>query len=268
VLPTPTVEFFSYYENAPLPRPASTDAMGTLPVRAVQYCLPLKAASGNGFYLYPPFDFAVRWDGVRSDFAWLDGDGNIREWLPLDSGNAVYHPSAADVLAAVPPDRAGVLGEVLDPEGPSFISADPRAPQTLEILTGIVVRTQPGWVSAVRSVANWASPRPFTVLDGVVETDWYRNDVPTTIRLNQPGEARFHRHLPLAQLQVVPLPALRPHHVNAEHPTGMAQWPDDVWREYVQVARARVQAERRGTYVSAAKRAVRTDRCPYPHPAG
>jgi hypothetical protein len=119
-------------------------------------------------------------------------------------------------------------------------------------------------VSVIRSVANWASPRPFTVLDGVVETDWYRNDVPTTFRLTQPGEVRFHRHLPLAQLQVVPLAALRPEHVNPDQSTGIAAWPEDVWEEFVAVARPRQAGEQKGTYATAARRAAANDRCPYP----
>jgi hypothetical protein len=145
MLPAPKVEFFSYYEGAPMPRPASPDAMGTLPVRAAQYCVPLKAASGHGFYLYPPFDFAVRWDGLRSEFTWLAEDGAAQEWLALDSGNCVYHPAGGTVRASVPGDRATVVDEVMDADGPSFISADPRAPHTMEILTSVVVRTEPGW---------------------------------------------------------------------------------------------------------------------------
>jgi hypothetical protein len=211
-LPRPTVEFFSHYEGAPLPQPASNDAMGTLPVRAAQFCLPLKAASGFGFYLYPPFDFAVRWDGTRSSFTWLDEDGEPERWRSMENNALFYHPTAAAALASVPAERAGVLGEVMDPEGHSFINADPRSPNTMEITTGLVVRTQPGWGSAIRSVANWASPRPYMVLDGVIETDWYRTDIPITIRLPQPGEVRFSRSLPMAQLQVVPLAALRPEH--------------------------------------------------------
>jgi hypothetical protein len=268
VVPTPQVEFFSFYEGAPLPQPASVDAMGTLPVRAAQYCVPLKAASGNGFYLFTPFDFAVRWDGLRSEFAWLEDGGAIRRWLPLEGGGCIFHPSAGAVRASVPADRAPVLDEVLDAEGPSFLSADPRSPHTMEVLTGLVVRTQPGWVSVIRSVANWASPRPYTVLDGVVETDWYRNDLPTTIRLTQPGEVRFHRHLPIAQLQVVPLASLRPQHVNADHPAGFAAWPDDVWAEFVSTSRPRFAGDRRGTYATASRRAAANGRCPYPQPGG
>jgi hypothetical protein len=266
-VPAPRVEFFSHYEGAPLPQPASTDAMGTLPVRAAQHCLPLKAASGNGFYLYPPFDFAVRWDGTRSSFTWLGADGEPEGWRSMENNAIFYHPSAAAARASVPADRAAEVDEVLDAEGHSFINADPRSPNTIEITTGLVVRTERGWISVVRSVANWASPRPYLVLDGAIETDWYRTDIPVTIRLPQPGEVRFSRSLPMAQLQVVPLASLRPEHTNADHPTGIAHWPEDVWREYVASARPRHTATHMGTYVAASRRAAANGRCPYPHEA-
>jgi hypothetical protein len=75
----PTAEFFSIYKDAPLPTPASTDLMGAMPVRAAQFCVPFKAASGLGFYVFPPADFAVRWDGQRSDVSWLDDRGRHAE---------------------------------------------------------------------------------------------------------------------------------------------------------------------------------------------
>src|SRR3954453_12808225 len=112
MLPTPQVEFYIHHEPAPRPQPASADAMGTLPVRAAQHCLPLKAASGNGFYLYPPFDFAVPWAGVRSQFTWLRADGEPEGWQSMDNNALFHHPSAAAARASVPSDRAHVLDEV------------------------------------------------------------------------------------------------------------------------------------------------------------
>ena len=68
--------------------------MGAMPVRAAQFCVPLKAASGSGFYVYPPVDFAVRWDGQRSDVSWLDDRGRTTDWEPLDGGADVSCPTA------------------------------------------------------------------------------------------------------------------------------------------------------------------------------
>src|SRR5690349_25028078 len=93
----PTAEFFSIYEGAPLPTPASVDLMGALPIRAAQFCVPIKAASGLGFYVYPPVDFAVRWDGQRTDVGSLGARGQATERLPLDGGVGVVLPGRGGV---------------------------------------------------------------------------------------------------------------------------------------------------------------------------
>jgi hypothetical protein len=264
----PTAEFFSIYKDAPLPTPASTDLMGAMPVRAAQFCVPLKAASGLGFYVFPPADFAVRWDGQRSDVSWLDDQGRTTDWLPLDGGVDVFLPGSAGVPAAVPGERAADLDSVMDAEGAPFINADPRAAAQMEITTGLVARTPPGWGILVRGLANWAAQRDHQILDGFVETDWYRAYLPVIVRLTTPGaEVRFFKHLPMAQLLVLPLSALRPT-PGGETGTsaGIAEWPEDVWREFVAARSPRHRNEQRGTYASASRRAERTGRCPYADP--
>ena len=81
----------------------------------------------------------------------------------------------------------------------------------MEITTGLIARTPPGWGILVRGLANWAPQRDHSVLDGFVETDWYRAFLPLIIRLTTPGaEVRFFRRMPMAQLHLVPLAALQP----------------------------------------------------------
>ena len=268
----PTVEFFSIYKDAPLPARASADLLGAMPVRAAQFCVPLKAASGSGFYVYPPVDFAVRWDGQRSDVSWLDDRGRTTDWEPLDGGADVFLPDSASVRAAVPAPRAGDLDSVMDAGGTPFINADPRAPFQMEITSGLIARTPPGWGILVRGLANWAPQRDHSVLDGFVETDWYRSFLPVIVRATTPGaEVRFFRRMPMAQLVVLPLAALRPE-AGGETGTssaGIAGWPDDLWREFVTTRAPRHQHETRGTYASASRRAEKNGRCPYADvPAG
>jgi hypothetical protein len=261
----PTVEFFSIYRDAPLPARASDDLMGAMPVRAAQFCVPMKAASGLGFYLYPPRDFAVRWDGQRSEVSWLDGDGLTTGWVPLDGGTDVHLPGGSAVRAAVPESRRDVLDSVMDAEGTPFINADPRAAAQMELTTGLIARTSPGWGLLVRGLANWGHQRDHQVLDGFIETDWYRSYLPVILRLTTPGaQVHFFRHMPMAQLFVLPLAAFRPE-VAGETGTsaGIAEWPEDVWREFVAARAPRHHAENKGTYASASRRAERTGRCPY-----
>lgn len=240
--------------------------MGAMPVRAAQFCLPLKAASGLGFYLYPPVDFAVRWDGRRSEVAWLDGAGRETGWLPLEGGRDVFLPDSGAVRAAVPEPRRPVLDSLMHAEGVPFINADPRACAQMEITTGLVVRTPRGWGSLVGGVANWPASQDHQVLQGFIETDWYRTFVPVIVRLSTPGaEVRFFRHLPMAQLQVLPVAALAQTSASGPGETspGVGAWPDDVWEEFVASRAPRHTKTRMGTYRTAARRAAANGRCPY-----
>lgn len=120
----------------------------------------------------------------------------------------VHLPGSGAVRAAVPADRATDLDSVMDPEGTPFTNADPRAAHQMEITTGLVARTQPGWGILVRGLANWGHQRDHQVLDGFMETDWYRSFLPVIIRATTPGaEVRFFRQLPMAQLVVLPMVA-------------------------------------------------------------
>ena len=168
--------------------------------------------------------------------------------------------------AAVPEPRRGDLDSVMDAEGTPFINADPRAPFQMELTTGLIARTSPGWGILVRGLANWGHTRDHQVLDGFVETDWYRAYLPVILRLCTPGaEVRFYKRMPMAQ-PVRPAargPAPGGRRRKRAPPAGIAEWPEDVWREFVTSRAPRHQSETRGTYASASRRAERNGRCPY-----
>ena len=120
-------------------------------------------------------------------------------------------PSARPSVPPYPPVRAADLDSVMDPEGTPFINADPGPPSRW--------RSPPAWSPApsrggASSSAGWPTGtrnRDHQVLDGFVETDWYRSFLPVIVRATTPGaEVRFFRHMPMAQLVVLPLAALRP----------------------------------------------------------
>ena len=52
-----------------------------MPTRAFRYCEPSTSASGFGYYIFPPINFSLQWDG--HDIIWtFDG---ATEWMPLNS---------------------------------------------------------------------------------------------------------------------------------------------------------------------------------------
>jgi hypothetical protein len=250
--PEPLVEFFLLYPDAPLPEPASNSVRGSLPSRAVRLCQPILAASAFGWYVFPPVDFALRWDGHATEWSLLEPDNTASGWQSLSGGVEGFCPEAETVLAEVPAARQHDLDIFANHGGRvNFIDADPRAENTLEIITGVLARTSPGWVLLARGVPNWPHRAGYDVLEGVLETDWYRSYVPTMIRLLEPGRiVRFYRSVPIMVVQAVPRAALTASAAPVRAVRGIAELPDDVWAEFVAMRRAREDQPGRGIYRS------------------
>jgi hypothetical protein len=91
--PEPLVEFFLLYPDAPLPEPASNSVRGSLPSRAVRLCQPILAASAFGWYVFPPVDFALRWDGHATEWSLLEPD-NTAVIVTRNAWNRGHPPTA------------------------------------------------------------------------------------------------------------------------------------------------------------------------------
>lgn len=259
----PQVEFLLINESTPAPTPASESLNGSLPSRAVQKCSPVTEASGFGWYIYPPVDFALRWDGNETCLALLE-DNEPGAWRSLAGGGCVRFPAGRAMLGELTGDRLEDLDRVLPPEGQDIANADPQAVHLdhVEMNFGVAVRTSPGWVTVVRSVPNWPLSG-YQVLEGVVETEWYRSDLPTIIRLLEPGRiVRFYRHVPAACLQIVPKVAVRlSHAAPARIVSGAANFSDEEWTEWVDSVAPRFQFERPASYkVRQRRRALEAQR--------
>jgi len=73
------VKFFRIVSAATPPMRADAAALGTLPAAAYQYCEAVRSASAFGWYVFPPEDIRLRWDG--SEVLFFD-EG---EWRRLSS---------------------------------------------------------------------------------------------------------------------------------------------------------------------------------------
>ena len=74
------VTFFCLVPQGRPPQRADRSAAGTMPTRAFRYCEALTAASAFGWYLFPPINFSLIWDG-GSDIIWTYQGADA--WFPL-----------------------------------------------------------------------------------------------------------------------------------------------------------------------------------------
>ncbi|MBN8875476.1 MAG: hypothetical protein J0H67_21775 [Rhodospirillales bacterium] len=169
------------------PQRATRDAAGILPVRAVRHCEPVTSASAFGWYVFPPIDFSIVFDGA--DFLWTYE--NAGSWFPLRTAQYPGFSSEFDALA--PPESKGFA--------PPFLAVT-EDPGILQIWTGLIVSTAPGWSVLLRAPANVPRSPGYEQLEGIIETDRWFGPLFTNIRVNRPDiPINFVPHRPFLQVQ-------------------------------------------------------------------
>lgn len=239
----PRVVFYRMIPQARLPQRADRSAAGSLPTRAFRYCEPVVTASAFGYYVFPPFDFSVVWDG--HDVMWTyDGAG---EWLPLR--HAQFPHFAAHFDERVPEEIRGF--------SPPFLSAL-QEPGLLQVWTGMIARTAPGWSLLIRPCANLPRNGAFEPFEGIIETDRWFGPLITNLRLTKTDTPiAFSADYPLLQVQALPREALDEGGLNNYEivPDIEGLRPEDWDDFYDTVVRPNVKVNRpRGEYAAIARR--------------
>jgi uncharacterized protein DUF6065 len=151
------LQFFQIVPEAIPPMPADASALGTLPVAAFQYCEAIRTASSFGWYVFPPQDIRLRWDG--SEVLWHHED----DWHLLSSvslgGEFLerWERHAPDDLKDRPPPFLSSL----------FV------PGIVQIWSGFLVSTAADWSVLIRPAANLTQSHGWFCFEGLVETDHY-----------------------------------------------------------------------------------------------
>jgi len=240
---TPLVTFHRFVPNARLPQRADRSAAGSLPTRAFRYCEPASTASAFGYYLFPPIGFSVIWDGNDMMWTWE----GAADWVPL---KAAQFPDFRQYFDSLAPQE-------IQEYSPPFLGAL-QEPGLLQLWTGYVARTAPGWSLLVRAPANLPRGGAYELFEGIIETDRWFGPLITNMRLTKTDvPIEFRPDYPL--LQVQPLPR----HVydeatlnNYELVPELGQLSPEDWDDYYDtVVRPHVQEARpRGQYAAAARK--------------
>ena len=167
---------------------------GSLPTRAFRYCEPSTSASGYGYYIFPPINFSLQWDG--HDIMWtFEG---AADWMPLKS---VQFPAFATLFDTVAPPE-------IQEFSPPFLVAL-QEPGLVQLWTGIVARTAPGWSLLVRPPINVPRRGGYEPFEGIIETDRWFGPLITNIRLTKTDvPIDFNARVPAAAGAADPAPCL------------------------------------------------------------
>jgi hypothetical protein len=187
----PLVQFFQLVPNGREPRRADKSVGGVIPARALRYCEAITSASAFGWYIFLPMSFKVVWDG--HDMLWTYP--GVDEWLPL-TRDAVQYPGFSQQFDESAP--AEVRGFC-----PPFLSPSIQ-PGQLQIWTGCIAKTAPGWSLLVRGVANLSHSQSYQMLEGIIETDHWFGPLFDNVRLLKTDvPIEFRSDTPFLQVQPV-----------------------------------------------------------------
>jgi hypothetical protein len=186
----PLIRFFRLYPEARLPKRADRSAGGTIPTRAFRYCEAIASASAFGWYVFPPMNFSLLWDG--NSVLWTYDEAE--HWYPLGSAQLPGFSDYFDKHA--PRDVKSFALPFLN----AFVEGD-----IVQIWTGLMARTAPDWSLLIRPVANLPRSRGYELYEGIIETDRWFGPLFTNIRLTKTDvPIEFRSEIPLLQVQAVP----------------------------------------------------------------
>lgn len=249
----PVVTFNRLIPSARPPQRADRSGAGTLPTRAFRYCEAVTTATGLGWYIFPPVGVTFLWDGTQVFWSW-DG-GEEHGMLPLE---VAQFPGFADTFdAAVPENIRGF--------SPPFVAAL-KEPGIVQIWSGLIARTAPGWSLLVRPPANLPRAPGYEVYEGIIETDRWFGPLFTNIRLTKTDvPIRLGPDFPFATAVPVPRMLYGEDLQNTGRVVAdIATMTEEDWADYrATVVEPCTDPERaRGRYATASRKR-RKGGCPY-----
>ena len=245
---SPRIIFNRFIPSARYPQRADRSAAGSLPTRAFRYCEPVVTASAFGYYVFPPMAFSLRWDGSAILWTYPGAEG----WSLLTAAQFPGYVEAFDAHA--PAEIQGF--------SPPFL-ASLQEPGLVNIWSGLIARTIPGWSLLIRPPANFPRRGGYELFEGVIETDRWFGPLLTNLRLTKTDTPiEFNNELPLFQVQPIPREALDEQAQNNFAITRDIEGlqPEDWDDFYDTVVRPNVTMNRpRGEYAAAARRRRKAD---------
>ena len=240
--PNPAVTFYGAVPGARAPIRADISGLGTLPSRGFQYCEALRTASSFGWYVFPPIDFTLQWDGAEVIWTYRGAKG----WYRLDSAQFPGFEAAFDREA--PKHLRGF--------SPPFLTALPE-PGLVQLWTGLFVESAEDWSILVRPPANLPRSLSYDVYEGIVESDRWFGPLFTNLRLIKTDlPIAFNTETPL--LQVQPLQRSTYAEEVSNHfglVRSMADFPAKAWSKYEEsIVKPNLEPTRIGTYATEVRR--------------
>jgi hypothetical protein len=188
--------------------------------------------------------FSLRLEGNVTYFSY---PGTPEEWFKLDGSDV---PGFRQDFAAAAPAGWEALC-------PTFLTPS-REPGVVQIWSGYLARTVPGWSLLSRGLANIPTTADYENFEGIIETsDWF-GPLFTNIRLTRTNSpVRFHTRHPLFQVQ----PVLRQCYRDPSFEVcELDELDTDDWQRFAATMKPNTDQHRAlGHYAAATRRSLRRE---------
>lgn len=248
------ISFIKVYPGARDPFPADSAALGRMPLSAFRYCEAMRLAAGWGWYVFPPIDIALRFDGIDVRLY------HAGQWVLL---REAYLPGLHELWNSnCPPPLRGLA--------PPYIRPLPTERGVVQIWSGYLIRTDRPWSCNIRGPSNVIQSNQYRHYEGIVETDEFGpSPLFTNIQLlSTDTTIQFSTTEPLFQLQAVHRQSYSRDSQQAQvssafdpSPDGRGPMTEADWAGFRKTVRALVDTEthRVGDYASASRKRTRQD---------
>lgn len=237
--------FIKLLEQAPDPQLGDSSAMGTMFTRAFRYCEPMRLASESGWYIFSPVDIDLIFDGAATYWR-LPEDTS---WQKLQSLKDAHFRS--DFEAACPSHLSGTT--------PITIGSSAE-PGILQIWSGYILETAPGYSVLVRDPPNLPKLENFESYEGVIHSDLWFGPLLTNIRITKPDVVvSLRRNAPIFFVQMMRTEDCnRKIHQDYSVDIGLECFSNSDWQKYSRVMEKSLnQNSERGTYAREHRRLKR-----------
>ena len=240
------LEIVKLVEHGRDPKRADRSAGGSIPGRAMRYCDSLTTATGYGYWLFPPIDLQLLWDGEEIFWSYE----NAAAWMPLSgaASGAVQFPGFSARFDELAPEH-------LRGYAPPFLTALPEL-GGVQIWTGLMARTRPGWSLNVRMPVNLPGIPGLSSWEGIVETDHWFGPLFLNFRITKTDfPVRLRAQVPFMQIQPIPQIAYREETLNSLTVRSAEEMTADHWDDFSDVlVPSPAKIDHEGTYAVRARK--------------
>lgn len=151
-----------------------------------QWCGPYSNANQTGFWVYPP---------INIDFIFQDEKIKIIE---SEQYSSVDYEIVKSLIREE--DNSDFNKWTFPGTGRTKITLGLIEPNVMQLWTGLIFQTPPGWCLQIRSPVNFPYIG-FNIVEAILETDWLQYDIWMNLCITSPNKIiRLRKDFPLAHL--------------------------------------------------------------------